>query len=46
MAALEGEGALADWEIKDSKPLALNTVGVAKVGETPILTGEFLGKWA
>ena len=35
---------MAHWETKDSKPLAANTVGVAKVGETPSLTGEFIGK--
>ena len=36
---------LAHQETKNSKPLAVNTVGIAKVGETPSLTGEFVGKW-
>ena len=40
-----GEEGPAEQETKDSKPLAVNTVGVAKVGETPSLTREFIGKW-
>ena len=40
-----GEEGLAHQETKDSKPLAVNTVGVAKVGETPSLMREFIGKW-
>ena len=40
-----GEEGPAHQETKDSKPLAVNTVGVAKVGETPSLTREFIGKW-
>ena len=35
---------LADGENKDSKPLAVKPVGVVAVGETPSLTGEFVGE--
>ena len=38
------EEGLAHRKPKDSKALAVNTEGVAKVGETPSLTGEFVGK--
>ena len=41
----EGKAWLADWETKDLKPLAIKPVEVAKVGETPSLTGELLGTW-
>ena len=36
---------LAYQETKESKPLAVNIVGVVKVGENPSLKGEFIGKW-
>ena len=36
---------LAEQETKDSKPLAVYTVGMMKVGKPPSLTGEFVGKW-
>ena len=39
------EEGLAHRKPKDSKALAVNTEGVAKVGETPSLTGEFIGNW-
>ena len=38
-----GEEWLTDGETKDSKPVAIKYVGVAKVGETPSLIGEFVG---
>ena len=41
-----GKEGLSHQETKDSKPLAVNAVGVVKVGETPSLTGEFVGKWS
>ena len=40
-----GAARLADWETKDSQPLAVKSWRIAKVGETPSLTGEFIGKW-
>ena len=40
-----GKAGLAHWDSKDSKSLAIKTVGVAKVGETPSLIGEFVEKW-
>ena len=36
---------LAEGETKDSKPLPVKSVGVAKAGETLSLIGEFVGKW-
>ena len=35
---------LVEQETKDSKPLAVKPVGVAKVGETPSFTGEYAGE--
>ena len=32
------------WETKASKPLSVKTVGVVAAGETPSLTGEFIGE--
>ena len=37
-----GEEGLAEWETKDSK-VAVKYCGVARVEETPSLTGEFIG---
>ena len=39
------EAGLAEGETKHLKPLAIKPVGVSKAGETPSLTGEFVGKW-